>query len=123
MKKIKNNILSINLNEVNLSWIKAYSLKFNLTNINKLLKLNFTTTVSEKNYHNLEPWIQWPTYYQGKSLAEHKCFHLGDANFIKSYSIFDYFQEKNESVIALAPMNCSFSPHYKFQLNNIFHPH
>jgi hypothetical protein len=110
MNKAKRNILSINLNEVTLDWIKAYSLKFNLPNIDKLLKLNFITTTSEKKYQNLEPWIQWPSYYQGKSKIEHNCFHLGDIKLSSSFSIYDWFQENGKNVLALAPMNCTFSP-------------
>ena len=105
---MKQKIVSINLNEVNLVWLKKTASKFNFKNIHKLLKLNFVITTSEKKYENLEPWIQWPTYYQGKSFKEHKYFHLGDANLSKSYSIYDWFQNKDENVLALSPMNCSF---------------
>ena len=106
---MKKNYLAINLNEINLTWLKSYSSKFNLQNINKLLKLNFTYTTSEKKYENLEPWIQWPTYYLGKSFKNHKCFHLGDADSDKQYSIYNYFQDKDENILALSPMNCSLS--------------
>jgi hypothetical protein len=107
------NYLSINLNEINLLWLKKISSKYNFKNINVLLRLNFIHTTSENKYQNLEPWIQWPTYYQGKSFEEHKCFHLGDAELSDSYSIYDWFQRKGKDVLALSPMNCTFSANDK----------
>lgn len=102
------NFISINLNEVNLYWLKKTADKYDLKSIKNIFKFNFIFTKSEKVYKNLEPWIQWPSYYQGRSFNEHKYFHLGDANSTKSYSIYDWFQDKEENVLALAPMNCTF---------------
>jgi len=102
--------ISINLNEVNLKWLKEYSEIYHFDNIKKLLGWNFVQTISEKKYQHLEPWIQWPTYYLGKSYNEHKLFHLGDAEQSKNYSIFDHFQNKEKATLALAPMNCTFIP-------------
>lgn len=105
---MKSRFIAINLNEVNIIWLKKIALKYNLKSIKKILKFNISFTESEKKYQNLEPWIQWPSYYQGKSFKEHKYFHLGDANLSKSYSIYDWFQDKDKNVLALSPMNCTF---------------
>lgn len=107
---MRSRFLAINFNEVNILWLKKIAAIYKLKNIKKILKLNLTFTTSEKKYQNLEPWIQWPSYYQGKTLKEHKYFHLGDAKLSKSYTIYDWFQDKGENVLALAPMNCSFTP-------------
>jgi len=105
---MKKNFFAINFNEVNLEWLKKTSSRFNFKNINKLLKLNFVITTSEKKYQNLEPWIQWPTYYLGKSFNEHKLFHLGDSDSFQNYSIYNFFQKNNNAILAMAPMNTSF---------------
>jgi|GEM_PF-1484865 len=39
----------------------------------------YKNTISETQYENIEPWIQWVTAHTGKSLNEHKIFRLGDA--------------------------------------------
>ena len=39
---------------------------------------NNIETSSEKNYENLEPWIQWVSFYTGKSYEEHKVFFLNE---------------------------------------------
>ena len=37
-----------------------------------LEKYNYIETESEKKYENLEPWIQWVSFYSGKTYEEHK---------------------------------------------------
>jgi len=106
---LNKNYISIQLNEVNREWLISYAKKNNFVNIKTILSWNGVNTESEKEYSHLEPWIQWPTYYLGKSYKEHKLFHLGDVHQRKkNYSIYDYFQSLGRDVLALAPMNCSF---------------
>ena len=107
---LNKNILSIELNEINHEWLEFYANSSKLNNIKKILQLNKVVTTSETNYRNLEPWIQWPTFYSGKSFNKHKCFHLGDSLNKKYYSIYDFFQDQGFSVLAFAPMNCTFNP-------------
>ena len=105
------NKLAINLNEINWEWLLGYARLKNFKNIVSLFSLEMVTTKSEKQYKYLEPWIQWPTYYLGKSFSKHNYFHLGDADKNnKNYSIYNYFQDNEGDVLALAPMNCSFKP-------------
>ena len=83
MNKIKKKLLFIQLNEINFELVKEYldsntlecdlsSLKFLMNNFNKI------ETYSEKEYDNLEPWIQWVSINLGKEFKEHKIFRLGD---------------------------------------------
>ena len=70
----------IQFNEANFDLIEKYSKKYKLKNFNKIL--NFSSkinTTSEDKYENLEPWIQWYSFYTQKSFEEHGVFHLGDA--------------------------------------------
>ena len=45
----------------------------NFLSKNKLIK-----THSEKEYHLLEPWIQWVTVHTGLEFEDHKIYRLGD---------------------------------------------
>ncbi len=38
----------------------------------------FIRTVSEHDYKNLEPWIQWVSVYTGRDFSGHGVFNLGD---------------------------------------------
>ncbi len=102
-------MISIELNELNVDWIKHYISNGELKNFKKLFDdYQIIETTSESRYEELEPWIQWPSFYSGKSFAEHKCFHIGDFYMNKPRTIYDDFQEKGKSVLAISPMNCFF---------------
>ena len=92
MHKLKKNFLSFEFNEINYEWLNYYVKKDNLNNFTLLFKDNFLKTTSEQKYEELEPWIQWPSYYYGKSLSQHKLYHLGDSNHKKNFSLYDFFQ-------------------------------
>ena len=71
----------IQINEVNFDLVEKYINKYHLPNLKKLISnFNIIETSSEKKYHNLEPWIQWVSFYTGKSADEHKILHLNDTN-------------------------------------------
>lgn len=102
-------MISIELNEVNEKWIKHYIAENKLPNFKKLFEENKKfNTYSEKKYHELEPWIQWPSFYTGKSFQDHNCFHIGDFRNHKLSSIYTDIQSKGKSVLAISPMNCFF---------------
>lgn len=107
---MKKKIISFELNEVSLLWLNFYVKKYKFSHIRKLLSFKKITTSSEKKYIELEPWIQWPSFYYSKSLAEHGFFHLGDCSKSKYETIYDRFQSEGNSVLAFAPMNCTFIP-------------
>src|SRR3546814_10041375 len=66
-----------------------------------------TQTVAEKAYPALEPWIQWPTVYTGKSFAEHGIFRLGDAVDRNHVQIWEYLESRGLKVAAVSPMNAA----------------
>ena len=102
-------IISIEFNEINHDWIGYYISQGKLKNFKYLLdKHNLVTTISEKKYCELEPWIQWPSFYSGMSFEEHGCFHIGDFYRNKHKSIYTQLQESGHSVLAISPMNCYF---------------
>ena len=56
----------LELNEFNINILKYYSKKYNLTNIQKILKFNKTNTYTNDRYIGdnnqfgyLDPWSQW----------------------------------------------------------------
>lgn len=75
MKKI-----IIQFNEANFTLIKKYSEKYDLKGFKKILSQPLSIiTKSEKEYENLEPWIQWYSFYSQMEFNNHKVFHLGDS--------------------------------------------
>ena len=102
-------MISIELNEINKEWIKFYINKGKLQNFKALFKrYKNHKTMSENSYHELEPWIQWPSFYTGKKFQEHKCFHIGDFKKLKHESIYTDLQNLGKDVLAISPMNCYF---------------
>lgn len=74
MKKI-----IIQFNEANFSLIRKYTENYDLKGFKKILSQPLSiTTKSEKEYKNLEPWIQWYSFYSQMDFNNHKVFHLGD---------------------------------------------
>ena len=72
---MKKKLLIIQVNEVNFDLVKLYSEKYNLLNFKHVINnFKFVETSSEKNYENLEPWIQWVSFYTGKNYENHKVF-------------------------------------------------
>lgn len=105
---MKNKKISLEFNELTLDWINFYIKKGKLKNFSRFFEQNsLKTTTSEVNYKNLEPWIQWPSFYLSKSYDEHKLFNLGDCENSNQTTIYDSYQEQGD-VCALSPMNCVF---------------
>ena len=102
-------ITSIELNEINFQWVKHYINNGELGNFNKLFSnFNICETKSEDTYQDLEPWIQWPSYYTCLPLSEHKCFNLGEGKLLSKKSIYSIYQNMGYNVLALSPMNLTF---------------
>ena len=103
---MKKKLLIIQMNEINFDLVKQYSKELNLSNFQHMIdSFNNIETSSEKNYENLEPWIQWVSFYTGKSYDEHKVFFLNELkNDVDT--IFKYFDEKlNAKQCLMLPMN------------------
>tara|TARA_B100002019_G_scaffold51853_1_gene44128 strand:- start:964 stop:2259 length:1296 start_codon:yes stop_codon:yes gene_type:complete len=107
---MKTKTISIELNEVTKKWVKKYIEDGKLPNFKKILRNpQAVETLSEKEYKKLEPWIQWPSFYTGKSFNDHGCFNLGDSEKKINKTIYDDFQQREMNVLAISPMNCSFT--------------
>ena len=99
-------LIILQLNEVNFDLVKKYISKGYLKNFKFLLENNnFIETKSEEKYENLEPWIQWVSFYSGKSFSEHKVFRLNE-NVNNKWSFYDDLEKKYKKKLALLfPMN------------------
>jgi hypothetical protein len=100
-------LLSIELNEVNFDFVRAYGKRGELPVLNRLIDQHgLTETLSEERLEEIEPWIQWVSVHTGKSFAEHKIFRLGDiVDHPDVRQIWEILEAKNISVGAVSPMN------------------
>tara|TARA_X000000950_G_scaffold288969_1_gene408783 strand:- start:188 stop:1477 length:1290 start_codon:yes stop_codon:yes gene_type:complete len=105
-----NKAFIIQLNEVNLEFLIKYSSKYNLKNISHALNLNLIETESENEYDNLEPWIQWTSFYTSKKFSDHNVFRLGDNENLDSSQFFDKILNSGKSLGCILPMNGGHSP-------------
>lgn len=107
MKLQENRLILIELNEVNFDiatqYIRADPERF--PGLTKLLTHGSVRTTSEKNYDELEPWIQWPSVHTMKNFAEHGIFRLGDIVGSKVPQIFEQLEEAGYHVGAISAMN------------------
>ena len=85
----RKSLIFLSLNEFNFEIIKKY-LKINKLDNLKKISENINFTVSEEDYEKLEPWIQWPSIYTGKTALEHNIFRLGDIVKYKENTIFGF---------------------------------
>ena len=101
-------ILSLELNELNVNYIKQYADMGYLPNFSKIIDSDaIAKTISEPSYPYLEPWIQWPTVYTGLPQSEHGLFRLGDSDNLKSDQVWEKLEKKGFSVGAICPMNAA----------------
>ena len=103
-------LLLIQLNEINFELVNKYlnsSKKNEFKNL-KILKNTYKSfdTYSEKEYKNLEPWIQWASVHLGKDYNQHKIYRLGDiVKHPNEKQIFEKIENKGFTVGAISPMN------------------
>ena len=98
----------LSLNEVNFSFIEYYISKGFLKNFKNLLTQNeLVKTLSEKEFKNQEPWIQWVSLHTGKNLSEHQIFRLGDIEKLKYPQVFEEIENKGKSIGLIFPFNTS----------------
>jgi hypothetical protein len=100
-------LILIELNEINFDYVKKYAVNHNLPNFSILLKEGLSETTSEKEYEELEPWIQWVSAHTGKELAEHGVFRLGDVVNSDVNQIFEKVEANGYKVGCISPMNAS----------------
>jgi len=98
-------LLLIELNEINIDYVKKYiDSGLNLPGFKKFLS-NYFQSSSENEYQNLEPWIQWPSVHTGLSFQEHQIFRLGDIVYSDHPQIFEIIEKLGYKVGAISPMN------------------
>jgi exopolysaccharide biosynthesis WecB/TagA/CpsF family protein len=101
-------IISLELNEVNFDFVQEYCARGELPTFKRMLgNYQLFETVAEKSYPQLEPWIQWPTVYSGKTYAEHGVFRLGDICNKDHDQIWELLESDGISVGAVSPMNAA----------------
>ena len=101
---MKNQLVLLSLNEINFELIKEYLDDNNLSNF-KFLSEKIKSTETNEKYSHLEPWIQWPSIYTGKSADQHKMFRLGDTVKFDYQTIFNDIENLGIKVGAVSPMN------------------
>lgn len=101
----------LELNEFNHKLLKYYSKKFNLNNINKILKFNTTKTYTSDRYIGdnnqfgyLDPWSQWVSIHTQKKAKVHRIKNLGDVPSLKFKQIWE---KRSEDFYIWGPMNAS----------------
>ena len=98
-------LILVELNEINFDFVKKYiDSGEHLPGFKKIIG-NLNTTSSEKDYKNLEPWIQWASLHLGKKFEEHGIFRLGDITKSSDQQIFEKIEQAGYKVGAVSPMN------------------
>ena len=104
----------IQFNEANFDLIKKYSIEYDLPGFRKIINMpSFFETVSEKEYKNLEPWIQWYSFYTELPFDKHKVFHLGDCTKNNHESFISKIINNNKKVGVFGAMNHKFEKNAK----------
>lgn len=101
-------VIFLEFNELNLTYIEDYARRGALPNFAEALKkYGYTETVSEEQYEEIEPWIQWATVHTGLSFAEHRIFRLGDFIHADFMQIWEQLEAQGLKVGAVSPMNAA----------------
>ena len=104
---MKRKTVLIGLNEINFEFLDYYISQGELKNFKKLFEgSKRVETISESEYHLLEPWIQWVTIHTGKNYAEHQVFRLGDiVEHPELGQLFEELEDQGYTVGAISPFN------------------
>ena len=102
---MKKKLIFIELNEINFDLVIKYSKEKNFKFFNENFFRELRSTFSEKDYNNLEPWIQWVSVHTGLDAESHRIFRLGDIKDSEYEQIFELIESKGYSVGAIYPMN------------------
>jgi hypothetical protein len=99
-------LLLLELNEINFDHVRVYAERGKLPVLARFIDAHgIAETSSEKEYEELEPWIQWVTAHTGLSLADHKVFRLGDIVKHDIPQVWELLEHQGLKVGAVAPMN------------------
>jgi len=107
MTNLAKRLILLELNEINFDVVNKYvtadSARFPA--LKKLLSGSNIRTSCEKQYDELEPWIQWASIHTCKTFAEHRIFRLGDMVGSGVPQIFEQLEQAEYKVGAISAMN------------------
>tara|TARA_B100002019_G_scaffold291360_1_gene311336 strand:+ start:324 stop:1619 length:1296 start_codon:yes stop_codon:yes gene_type:complete len=104
----------VQFNEANFKLISKYLDKYDLPNLREIVtNFSLVNTSSEKEYKNLEPWIQWYSFYVNKDFNSHKTFHLGDCLKMNHQAFTEELVKSGVQVGFFGSMNLKPNPKYK----------
>ncbi len=107
MNKSTKRLILLELNEINFDVVQKYveadATRF--PSLKKLLAWAQIRTSCEKQYEELEPWIQWASVHTNKTYAEHGIFRLGDIVGSGVPQIFEKLEQAGYKVGAISAMN------------------
>lgn len=113
--KTNESLILLELNEINFDIVKNY-IELDPTRfpaLKKLLEGAQIRTYCEKQYEELEPWIQWASVHTCKTYSEHGVFRLGDMVGSGIPQIFEQVEQAGYTVGAISAMNAE---------NRLMHP-
>lgn len=101
-------LIFLELNEINFDTVSHYLERGDsFPGFKKIFEKGIINTVSESEYKNLEPWIQWPSVHTGKTFDDHKIFRLGDFVHSNDEQFFEKVEKAGFYVGAVSPMNAT----------------
>jgi hypothetical protein len=95
-------LMLVQLNEISFDVVQRYVERLGLKSFAALMAGHFITTQAEPEYELLEPWIQWPSVYNGLEAAEHGLTRLGDAIGHTIPQIFETLEQRGVNVGCVA---------------------
>lgn len=99
-------ILFLEMNEIIFPYLEKYISKGHFPTFARLFRDHgYIETVSEEQFSEIEPWIQWVTVHTGKTLKEHGIFRLGDIVGRAYPQIWEHLEQRGFRVGAISPMN------------------
>ena len=101
-------IISLELNEVNFEFIEHFIRAGELPNFRGAIdRHGLVRTQAEQAHELLEPWIQWPTFYCGKTFDQHGIFRMGDVVSSDNLQIWERLEQYGLKVGAISPANAA----------------
>lgn len=107
MNKSGKKLILLELNEINFDVVSKYitSDATCFPSLKKLMDGPQIRTSSERQYEELEPWIQWASVHTCRTYSEHGVFRLGDIVGSGVPQIFEELEQAGYKVGAISAMN------------------
>ncbi|VVD60296.1 hypothetical protein PIN31115_00058 [Pandoraea iniqua] len=104
---VNKRLVLVELNEINFDIVSNYIEAFpgRFPALAKLTSGAGISTTCERNYEELEPWIQWASVHSGKTYTEHGIFRLGDIVGSDVPQVFEQLERSGLSVGCVSAMN------------------